>query len=179
MTLYIVRHGLTEENNQQILQGHLPGILTETGKEQMRKAADRLVEIDVEYDCLISSDLRRALDSAEIIANRLNMSVSPNKLLRERDWGTYTGISVSEAREKYYKDGMWNFPLTEHPVETEEQLAARAHKALNELKEQHPNENIIIVTHGLFARFLIAAQCNCDFREVTPLVNAEVRVLGC
>ena len=43
-TLYIVRHGQTEENQQRILQGHLPGVLTEEGRRQVEQAAARLVE---------------------------------------------------------------------------------------------------------------------------------------
>ncbi|MDY5609761.1 MAG: histidine phosphatase family protein, partial [Sodaliphilus sp.] len=58
MTLYIVRHGQTEENMQAILQGHLPGNLTEQGKEQVRKTAERLAEAGVEFKCIVSSDLK-------------------------------------------------------------------------------------------------------------------------
>ena len=57
MILYIVRHGQTEENMQAILQGHLPGNLTEQGKEQVRKTAERLAEAGVEFMCFVSSDL--------------------------------------------------------------------------------------------------------------------------
>lgn len=61
MILYIVRHGQTEENMQAILQGHLPGNLTEQGKEQVRKAAERLAETGVEFRSIVSSDLKRAM----------------------------------------------------------------------------------------------------------------------
>lgn len=105
MIIYIVRHGQTAENLQMILQGHLPGTLTDKGKEQVRNAAEHLAEKDVQFKCIVSSDLKRAMDSANIISERLKLPVIPMKILRERDWGKYTGMPVSEAADKYKKDG--------------------------------------------------------------------------
>ena len=67
MIIYIVRHGQTEENLQRILQGHMPGTLTEKGKEQVRKTAELLAKEGVKFTKLVSSDLKRAMDSAHII----------------------------------------------------------------------------------------------------------------
>lgn len=50
MIIYIVRHGQTAENLQMILQGHLPGTLTDKGKEQVRNAAEHLAEKDVQFE---------------------------------------------------------------------------------------------------------------------------------
>jgi len=177
MTLYIVRHGQTEENQQQILQGHLPGVLTDEGRAQMVRTAERLQQMDVEFNRLVCSDLRRTVDSAEIIGERLKMRAEPMMMLRERDWGSFTGMSVSVAKEKFYKEGRWEFPMTEHPVESEQQMMERARNVLDELKRLYDDENIIVVTHGMFSRCMIAARFGCEFREVTPLVNAEVRTL--
>ena len=69
MMLYIVRHGETIENKQMILQGHLPGNLTENGKNQIINTAKHLQETNMQYDCIISSDLKRAIESAEIISS--------------------------------------------------------------------------------------------------------------
>ena len=92
------------------MQGHLRGNLTEQGKEQVRKAAERLAEAGVEFRCIVSSDLKRAMDSAHIIAERLHLPITPMKELRERDWGIYTGMAVAKAAEKYKIDGIWRFP---------------------------------------------------------------------
>ena len=110
MILYIVRHGQTEENNLKILQGHMPGTLTEQGREQVRRTAEELAECDVSFRCIVSSDLKRAMDSATIISERLNLPVVPMEMLRERDWGEYTGITIAEGKAKYYHDGRWDFP---------------------------------------------------------------------
>ena len=176
MTIYIVRHGQTEENLQRILQGHMPGTLTEKGKEQVRKAAELLSKESVTFTRLVSSDLKRAMDSAQIISDKLNLLIIPMKFLRERDWGQFTGMSIAEATDKYRVDGKWVFP--EGTTETEEGIYERANKALVELQKQFADETIIVVTHGQFARNLIAAHFECNYHEVATFVNAEIRMLN-
>ena len=176
MTIYIVRHGQTEENLQRILQGHMPGTLTEKGKEQVRKAAELLSKEGIKFTRLISSDLKRAMDSAQIISDKLNLPIIPMEILRERDWGKFTGMSIAEATDKYRIDGKWVFP--EGTTETEEGIYERANKALVELQKQFADETIIVVTHGQFARNLIAAHFECNYHEVATFVNAEIRMLN-
>lgn len=163
MIIYIVRHGQTAENLQMILQGHLPGTLTDKGKEQVRNAAEHLAEKDVQFKCIVSSDLKRAMDSANIISERLKLPVIPMEILRERDWGKYTGMPVSEAADKYKKDGKWMFP--DGGAETEEDIYQRAGKALQELSEKFANDTIIVVTHGQFARNMIANHFECNYHD--------------
>ena len=90
MTIYIVRHGQTEEYIQRILQGHMPGTLTDKGKEQVRNAAELLSKEGVKFTRIVSSDLKRAMDSARIISERLELPITPMEILRERDWGKFT-----------------------------------------------------------------------------------------
>lgn len=87
MTIYIVRHGQTEENIRKILQGHMPGTLTAEGREQVSAAAESLAMEGILFSRIVSSDLKRAMDSADIISARLGLPVTPMKALRERDWG--------------------------------------------------------------------------------------------
>ena len=176
MTIYIVRHGQAEENRQRILEGHMPGTLTEKGKEQVRKAAELLSKEGIKFTRLVSSDLKRAMDSAQIISDKLNLPIIPMEILRERDWGKFTGMSIAEATDKYRIDGKWVFP--EGTTETEEGIYERANKALVELQKQFADETIIVVTHGQFARNLIAAHFECNYHEVATFVNAEIRMLN-
>lgn len=175
MILYIVRHGQTEENNNRILQGHMPGTLTEEGKKQIQKTAKQLATAKVAFKCIVSSDLKRALDSAQIIADWLQLPIVPNKILRERDWGKYTGMSQKEAAEKYKINGKWMFPG--NSVETEDGIFQRALNAIDELRKEYANDTILLVTHRQFARNLIAAYNQCSYHDVTPFVNAEIRIL--
>ena len=98
------------------------------------------------------------------------------EILRERDWGKFTGMPIAEAMDKYRVDGKWRFP--EGTTETEEGIYERANKALVELQKQFADETIIVVTHGQFARNLITAHFNCNYHEVDPFVNAEIRMLN-
>ena len=107
MTIYIVRHGETEENLQTILQGHMPGTLTEKGKAQVRATALQLAKADVRFTRIVTSDLKRAMDSAQFIADELHLPVIPMEILRERDWGKFTGMTIAEASEKYRINGKW------------------------------------------------------------------------
>lgn len=105
MIIYIVRHGQTEENLQRILQGHMPGTLTELGKEQVQRAAEQLSKEGVKltasssktFTRIVSSDLKRAMDSAQIIADKLNLPVIPMEILRERDWGKFFASKASQG----------------------------------------------------------------------------------
>ena len=143
MIIYIVRHGETEENLQRILQGHMPGTLTEQGKEQVQRAAEQLSKEGVKFTRIVSSDLKRAMDSAQIIADTLNLPIIPMEILRERDWGKFTGMSIADAMDKYRVDGKWVFP--EGTTETEEGIYERANKALVELQKQFADETIIAI----------------------------------
>lgn len=174
--IYIVRHGETVENLTKILQGHLPGTLTGKGKEQVRHTAEQLAETGVKFSRIVSSDLQRALDSAQIIADRLHLSITPMEMLRERDWGKWTGMSIAEATERFRKNGKWEFP--EGTTETEAGIYQRAALALQELPKRYPNETLIVLTHGQFARNLMAAHQKCNYHEVQPFTNAEIRVIS-
>ena len=175
MPAYIVRHGQTEENLQKILQGHMPGTLTEEGKVQMATAAEELAKTEADFRCIVSSDLKRAIDSAQIIAERLHLEIVPMEMLRERDWGEFTGMSIEEAAKRFRINGKWEFP--EGTIETEADIYARAETAIRKLNELYKDDTIIVVTHGLFTRNLIAARRGCQYSEVAPLINGEIALI--
>ena len=72
-----------------ILQGQMPGRLTEEGISQARQLGDTLPS--GYYDCILCSDLQRALDTAFILNEKLQIDLIPMPILRERDFGIYTG----------------------------------------------------------------------------------------
>lgn len=176
MRLYIVRHGETRENLQKILQGHLPGTLTAQGIEQAHQAARRLTDKGEHYSMIVTSDLKRTLDTSRIIKEMIDIPIVATGLLRERDWGESTGMPISEARDRYYHNGQWQFPPS---AETEDEIYNRAERALDMLSKQAQDcASLIVVTHGQLARNLIAAHFKCRPSEITPLVNGEIRLLA-
>ena len=97
LTIYLIRHGETIENCSGILQGCTPGHLNKKGEEQIKALSDRLE--DLKFDAFVSSDLKRALDSAAIINKKFNLPIDLCPLLRERDWGSLTGMSYHGSKE--------------------------------------------------------------------------------
>lgn len=137
MKLILVRHGKTLENERGIIQGHQPGRLSEEGKEQVRRLALRLK--DERLDCIYSSDLKRAADTArEIAAYHPGVPLCLTELLRERDHGALTG----KAREEVDWDTFW------HEGESEDLLAKRAREMLDSAYAAYPEGTVVFVGHG-------------------------------
>lgn len=165
--LYLARHGETEENVAKILQGHLPGHLTETGKLQARQLRETLVAEGIRFDVLLVSDLKRTLDTAAIVNASLGLPLVPCPLLRERDWGTETGARIGQARLDPLPEG----------AESIDALFERARNFLQYLLENYDGQRVLAISHGLFSRCIQAALRQVTIRDITPMQNAEVRRL--
>jgi len=166
--LYLARHGETTENVAGILQGHLPGRLTPTGKRQAEALRDHLLAGGIKFDALLVSDLQRTLDTAQIINAALHLPLTPLPLLRERDWGSLTGVPISEARAA-------DFPAD---VESVEKMFARARALLTHIEEHYRGQTLLAIGHGLFNRCILAALSGCTIREIPRMANAEVRCVA-
>lgn len=167
-TLYLARHGETEENVAAILQGHLPGRLTARGLLQAEALADEAAALRPRPQVLLASDLRRTLDTAAVVARRLGLAARPFPLLRERDWGPLTGRPVEEARA---------FESTPEGVESVEEMGERARRFLIYIKEAYAGRTILAIGHGLFNRTVLAVATGRTIAEIPRMKNGEVRCL--
>lgn len=169
ITLFLIRHGETEENRLRILQGHLPGTLTPEGVKAARATTEHLANADARFDLLLCSDLLRARRTADIIGERLHLAVRPTPLLRERDWGSITGRRIEEVIRT----------ANEAPgVESVEAMFARARILLDVIRTEHPDaRRVLLVSHGLFLRVLQAAVLGTEMKAIPPMKNLEVRSL--
>jgi len=165
VTLFLVRHGETVDNVRQIMQGQMQGELNERGREQARQVAVRLSSEKI--SAVISSDLRRAIQTAEIIAAPHGLSVQTTPLLRERDWGGFTGRFIPDLRDEPWPDD----------IESEQALLSRARTFLKYISTTFPDQNIIAVGHGIFNKAVLSVYAHCPMREVQRMMNAEVRTL--
>ena len=141
--LILSRHGETLENQQHILQGQLPGTLSPLGKAQ----AENLAEIlkDERLDAVVSSDLARSYETALAVAKRHGLTPHQTPLLREMDWGVYTGQRLDDVD--------WlNLPPS---VESVEALYQRATDFIRYLQDNFPDRRIIAIGHGAFIRAII------------------------
>lgn len=158
--IIIFRHGETDHNLRGILQGWHDVSLNELGKKQAQSLADRLKNTSV--DVIYSSDLRRAYTTAATVAKALGMKVKKTKLLRERDMGILTNMEISKALTEYgslfhkLKD-MNDLDSNEHNGESRRTMRARAEKIVAHVEKHHPNQVVMISTHGGFKRELLRA----------------------
>lgn len=162
VTIFLVRHGETEENKLRILQGHMPGTLTEEGRRQAAETGRALEKEPL--DCMYCSDLKRCQDTAEIMNSFLHLPVTFTPLLRERDWGLSTGVSLLKQR----------VPI-DPSAESVEAMTDRALEFLKIMLEQCDGKRVLVVSHGLFIRIMIAAIEGVNYKRVVPMGNAEVR----
>jgi probable phosphoglycerate mutase len=148
--LILLRHGETLWNLEQRYQGHLDSPLTDAGVLQSGALASRLA--GYAFSALYSSDLGRALQTAEIIAKRTGHTLATDSRLRERHLGIFQGLSKREIRQKYPQEyGLYKSGGPDYAVpngESATQACARLLDCLNELARRHAGESIVVVAHG-------------------------------
>lgn len=142
--LLLTRHGETIENQKHILQGQLPGTLSPLGLEQAESLADRL-EAET-LDVIVSSDLDRSYRTAMTVASRRGIKPQPTPLLREMDWGVYTGKTLQNV-------DWYHLPFG---VESVEELYQRAGEFISFLKVKHAGKRVLAVGHGAVNRAILA-----------------------
>jgi probable phosphoglycerate mutase len=165
-TIILVRHGETVDNARQIMQGQTQGELNEKGREQARQVAERLATEPI--DAVVASDLHRAIQTAEIIAAPHGLPVRTTELLRERDWGSFTGRFIPDLRGETWPDD----------IESEAALLERARSFLIYITTTYPDKRVVAVGHGIVNKAILAVFAQCPMREVQRMMNAEVRILS-
>lgn len=166
ISLYLARHGQTEENMARIFQGHLPGKLTAEGVVQAENLRDFLKEITL--DAVVSSDLKRCMHTAEIVIGDRNLPWETTSLLREIDWGSWTGLRIKDV-------DLGHVPAD---VETEKMLYQRAGRFLDYIKMNYEGKTLLAIGHGLINRAVQAQIQGVDLlhlRSVPKMNNAELR----
>ncbi|HEY1316529.1 MAG TPA: histidine phosphatase family protein [Gaiella sp.] len=151
--ILLARHGETEWNRLGRWQGHADPPLNETGRSQATALAEQLQGDGIA--AVYSSDLRRASETARIVAERLGLDVTEERALREIDVGSWSGLTRDEVRERY-PDGFarWLSGEIGHDGETREALEKRVVDAVERIAAAHPDEHVLVVTHGGVVRAL-------------------------
>jgi broad specificity phosphatase PhoE len=144
-----LRHGESEGVQNNILQGHIDLPLTDKGREQIANLANFWLSNRQTFHTIITSPLKRAKETSEIIASCLNIAnVCEDKTWIERDFGMGEGVDL-QAIAEWYK--LRSTPSIFEPIyetgETEWQVHIRAGKAIDQLM-LHPHGNYLIVSHG-------------------------------
>jgi len=151
-TFYFVRHGESEGNAAHVFTGQTDSPLTARGRQQAEIVADELAK--VKFDRIVSSDLSRTRDTAQVIAKRHRIPVETLAELREINVGDRTGTPFDEARglPNWSDDGFVSWP----GGETLDQVLARTLGAIDRLTRESPGKSILIVGHGGVNRILLS-----------------------
>ena len=163
ITLYLCRHGRTLENEAGILQGQSPdyGHLSETGKAQAIEMGKKLR--DIKADVIITSDLQRCIDTAQLALGK-DVAIVKEPLLRERDWSYMVGKTIKEGAK-----------VETDSAETIESMTSRARALLEKWKKEYDGKTIIAVGHGFINRVLQAVYYRKYYKEIEPMDNTEIR----
>jgi len=152
MKLIAVRHGETEWNAELREMGHLDSPLTPLGIQQAQALGHRLKNLG--FDALYSSDLGRAVQTAEIIGAICDKPVQLNSSLRERHMGVFQGLTREEISEKYPEQmaayERIGFLDLIPGGETAQERTDRSVRILTEIASRHPEQTVVVVTHGGF-----------------------------
>lgn len=162
--LVIVRHGRTEWNRVERFRGRADIELDETGIKQAKATAARIA--DWKVSAIYSSPLRRALTTAEILAQPFGLEAKSLAGIIDIDYGEWQGLSPEEAAAHY--DSLYAKWLNSpHKVkfpggESLAEVRKRAASAVNGLIAQHPRETIVMVSHKVVCQILILSLLDLD-----------------
>lgn len=175
-TLILARHGETDWNRDGRFQGHADPPLNERGRVQALELAELLADEPIE--AVYSSDLRRAHETARIVAARKDLDVIVDPQLRERDVGHWSGLTAGEIEERFPDQiRLWR----EGAVavgESRESLAARVVEAAHRIAATHPDGLVLVVTHGGALRMLRHSAGQDAHLSAPAFGNAELLKIG-
>jgi broad specificity phosphatase PhoE len=165
-TLVLVRHGETAWNREGRFQGHTDIALSDVGRAQARALRTRLEAahaylFDDAQTAILTSDLRRAHETAEIAFSAPGRTLHVRRDLREFCYGVFEGLTRREIDERFpgvmtaWLAGDRTFAV--EGGESRAQVHARVHAAVSSFLDQAPQRHVVIVAHGGVMRQLLAA----------------------
>lgn len=163
MMLILARHGETIENNLGILQGQNHGTLSEKGIAQAKSLAEKLNKIDI--DICFSSDLRRAIDTVNVIIDQRRIDYCQDERLRERYLGDFQGKTIPLD---------WDSTAEYNTAESMESLFNRIQSFLNDLQEYHSEKTILIVSHGITIKAITSICLELNIKTIKTIRNCSI-----
>jgi broad specificity phosphatase PhoE len=147
--LYLVRHGQSDGNAEGRFGGHSPTPLSALGKQQAELTAQVLAKEKI--NAIYSSDLLRAIQTAQPLAKMLDLPIIATAAFRERKVGVLEGKTFDESKAEHPKDYYALVNRNIHHVitggESYRQLLRRATGELHEVLRTHQGENVVIFSH--------------------------------
>jgi broad specificity phosphatase PhoE len=174
-TILLARHGETDWNREKRWQGLADHSLNARGREQARTLAERLEPLP--FSAVYASDLRRAHETALVVAERKGLGVTPMRELRELDVGSWTGLSYDEVKERSpdaYNEMRTRTGRGWEGGETYAEMGRRVLEAMRWIAREHPADTVLVVTHSGPIRTVHAHALGLDYamdRKAAPTVD--------
>ena len=169
--ILLIRHGQSEWNKLNLFTGFKNIELSEQGIEEANKAGQNFKNLDIKFNIVFTSELKRAQETAKIILQNLNQwdflnnegKIISNINLNERDYGDLTGLNKKETAEKFGEEQVhkWRRGYSDQPPNGEslEDVVRRVKKYFEEVIQpaiqSNENDNILIAAHGNSLRALL------------------------
>ena len=176
-SIYLVRHGQTAWNKEEIFRGRTDVPLDETGLKQAELVSEYFKGMEI--DAIYSSPLSRALQTAQKIAQFNDLKVQPLPGIIDMSFGKWEGRPHQEIREKdskTYRQWVEEPHLVRLPGgEGLDDVRVRAMAALEEVMRKHPEKTLVLVSHRVICKVLICAILNLDnshFWQITQDTTA-------
>ncbi|MBK7317747.1 alpha-ribazole phosphatase [Candidatus Villigracilis affinis] len=167
MKLFLTRHGQTDWNIAGRYQGQSDTPLNETGLRQAEQIAKRLSSETIH--AIYSSDLSRAANTAQSIADFHSLEIKKDSRWRELSFGDWEGLTYQEmsAHSPELFEAWMKDPLTISTPngETLAQLAERVKAAFDEIKEEHADQTVLVVAHSGSLQSLLAVTLGVDLNR--------------
>lgn len=160
-----MRHGLTKENELELVIGSSNPPLSDRGKAELYSIKEHVVRPDL----IFCSDLKRAAETAEILFPNLNITYLPQ--LRERYYGVFEGKSIDHLRRSGLIQIEDEDILTKNGIEVPSSLLARVNQVMR-LVHQAQTQKIVMISHGAFINFAVRVLVP-ENSKVERLVNAH------
>ncbi len=175
MIIYSTRHGQTDYNFNDRILGTTDIPLNETGFRQAQNLAEKISDENISIDIIIASPMKRALTTAETVAQLNNIPLKTDARLREWDYGKYEGMfrdaeGFAENKRQFgVKMGECGESLL--------QLSHRVYSVLDEVIEKYKDKNVLLVSHGGICRVIETYFNNMTTAEYSNwfMGNCELR----
>ncbi|WP_440971154.1 histidine phosphatase family protein [Peribacillus frigoritolerans] len=162
-TICLVRHGQTDWNALGKLKGQTDIPLNELGKIQARQCGEFMSKDD--WDVIITSPLKRARETADIISHYIEVPVIEKMEFIEKNFGVAEGMTAAE-RKSAFRDK--DYPGQEN----QESLRNRLMNGLQEIQKEYPEKKVILVAHGAVIHFILRLMSN------ESIVSNEIRLFN-
>jgi len=178
--IILIRHGETEWNSQKRMQGHSNSDLSEVGRGQIQALGELMK--NVSFDHIYSSDSLRTSQTAEAITQYSGHTLQFDQRIREKNLGVFEGLTSTEAKERHpeiyrlFKTAGANYVIDEG--ESTQQLLERALEFIEEIRLRHPQERVVMVTHGGVVRVLMKHALGLSIDAPTRFIIKNTGIFG-